>query len=95
MKFDSEEEETKSLVESGTYLSVKDKDAEISRYTQVAHLARKTKRITIRIAPFDLEQLQNRAIEDGVPYHTLITSIIHKFITGKLVDKSSVDLEKK
>ena len=48
---------------------------------------KKDKRVNIRISSKDLEALQTRAIEDGIPYQTLMSSILHRYITGRLVDK--------
>jgi len=49
----------------------------------------KDKRVNIRIASRDLEAIQARAIEDGIPYQTLMSSVLHKFVTGKLVEKKN------
>jgi predicted DNA binding CopG/RHH family protein len=42
--------------------------------------------ITINLSPFDLEKLEAKAIQEGISYQTLITSILHKYVTGKLVE---------
>jgi predicted DNA binding CopG/RHH family protein len=47
------------------------------------------KRITIRISSRDLEELQIKALEEGMPYQTLITSILHKYVSGRLTEESS------
>ena len=49
----------------------------------------KDKRITIRISSRDLEELQVKALEEGMPYQTLITSILHKYVSGRLIEGSS------
>jgi predicted DNA binding CopG/RHH family protein len=46
----------------------------------------KDKRITIRISSRDLEELQVKALEEGMPYQTLITSILHKYVSGRLIE---------
>jgi predicted DNA binding CopG/RHH family protein len=43
------------------------------------------KQVTILISSTDLEELQVKAIEEGIPYQTLITSILHKYISGRLI----------
>ena len=58
--------------------------AEIAKNT---HL--KNKRINIRLSEKILNELKAKSLEEGVPYQTLITSILHKYTTGKLVDKSN------
>jgi predicted DNA binding CopG/RHH family protein len=47
------------------------------------------KKITLRLSSLDLEELQAKAIEEGIPYQTLISSILHKYVTGRLVESSS------
>ena len=44
----------------------------------------KDQRMNIRIAQRDLEGLKTKALEEGMPYQTLVASILHKYITGKL-----------
>ena len=44
----------------------------------------KEKRISIRVFAKDLEKIKIIAEEEGLPYQTLITSILHKFLTGRL-----------
>lgn len=47
---------------------------------------RKDKRLNIRISERDLIELQKRAVNEGLPYQTYVSSIIHKFINGTLVE---------
>ena len=44
----------------------------------------KDKRINIRISGRDLESIQRRALEEGIPYQTLVSSIAHKYVSGSL-----------
>ena len=68
--------------------SVKNVKNEINKYREYArNTLRKDKRINIRITSNDLENVQVIAIEEGIPYQTLIASIIHKFVTGKFIEK--------
>lgn len=48
----------------------------------------KNKRVNIRISERDIIEIKKRAIEEGLPYQTLISSILHKYISGRLVTKS-------
>jgi len=50
---------------------------------------RKDKRINIRISSRDLESIQRRALEEGIPYQTLVSSILHKYVSGSF--KSTAD----
>jgi predicted DNA binding CopG/RHH family protein len=52
--------------------------------------ANKTKNINIRISAYDIEKIKQRSSEEGIPYQTLISSIIHRYITGKLMDEQAV-----
>jgi predicted DNA binding CopG/RHH family protein len=50
---------------------------------------RKDKRINIRISSRDLEALQRRAIEEGLPYQSLVPSVLHKYVSGGFKDISA------
>jgi len=50
---------------------------------------KKDKRLNIRISGRDLNELQRKAIIEGLPYQTYVSSIIHKFINGKLIEAKS------
>ena len=52
--------------------------------------ANEKKSISLRIKSHDLEQLKRRADAEGLPYQTLLSSIVHKFVTDQLVDKRSI-----
>ena len=45
--------------------------------------------MNIRIAKKDFDALKVKAIEEGIPYQTLVSSVIHKFLSGRLVEKHS------
>jgi predicted DNA binding CopG/RHH family protein len=50
----------------------------------------KTKNINIRINEMDLSSLKRNAEEEGIPYQTLIASVLHKYLSGRLVDEKHV-----
>lgn len=52
--------------------------------------SRKTKNINIRISEPDLTSLKKKAEEEGVPYQTLISSVLHKYITDWFVDEKEI-----
>src|SRR6266508_259766 len=63
---------------------------EIERYvSSAAATLSKDKRINIRLSSRDLEDLQMRAAEEGMPYQTLIASVLHKYASGRLIDTAS------
>ena len=49
---------------------------------------KKDRRINIRMTEHDFESIQRKAIQEGLPYQTLISSLIHKYITGKIIEKN-------
>jgi predicted DNA binding CopG/RHH family protein len=51
---------------------------------------RKTKNINIRISEQDLQDLRRNAEQEGMPYQTLISSVLHKYLSGRLVDELSI-----
>jgi predicted DNA binding CopG/RHH family protein len=87
LDLDSEEKEILESFEQGEWESVGDKTrlAQLRSYAK-ATLA-KDKRITLRLSSFDLDAIQAKAIEEGIPYQTLISSILHKYATGLLVER--------
>ncbi|PIV18474.1 MAG: antitoxin [Elusimicrobia bacterium CG03_land_8_20_14_0_80_50_18] len=64
---------------------VKSKFKSYSKYA--SETFRKDSRINIRISTKDLERLQTRALSEGLPYQTLISSILHKFVSARMVEK--------
>jgi len=50
----------------------------------------KTRNINIRISEYDLEKVKHKSAEEGIPYQTLISSVIHKYVSGKLIDENAV-----
>jgi len=90
-KLDSEEKEILNDYENDEYVEVSDMEKEIKKHTEYARATfLKNKRINIRISQRDLEYIQRRALEEGIPYQTLIASLIHRYISGKLVEKDKV-----
>jgi predicted DNA binding CopG/RHH family protein len=84
-----EDQELLEAFEAGEYTS----DLKDERRAQLAKLAgetiRKDKRINIRISSRDLEALQRRAIEEGLPYQSLVSSVLHKYVSGGFKDISA------
>lgn len=62
--------------------------AELQRLRAAARAtAIKDKRVNIRLSSVDLLDIQAKALEEGMPYQTLIASVLHKYVTGKLAEK--------
>ena len=88
IKLDKEEKDILDSYERGEWKSVKNLKKEIERHRGYARQTlRKDKRVNIRISSMVLDEIQTRAIEDGMPYQTLISSILHRFATGRLIEK--------
>lgn len=83
MKLDREEKRLLKSFEKGEWRSVKNVGVARRHYQQVAaETMRKDRRINIRLSQKDLEGIQAKAAREGIPYQTLITSLIHKFVVG-------------
>lgn len=90
MKLTKKEKELLESVERGEWKSVPDFEIEAKRYQEYAKATfRKDKRINIRISEKDLTNLQKKALQEGLPYQTLISSILHKYITGQFKEKAT------
>ena len=73
--------------ERGEWVPVKDlseRKRELIRYAR--NTLKKDKRLNIRISERDLNELQKKAVSEGLPYQTFVSSIIHKYVNGKLVE---------
>jgi predicted DNA binding CopG/RHH family protein len=90
MKLSEEEKKILESVEKEEWKSVKGAKEKVKKYREYARSTfRKDKRVNIRISEKDLIDIQKRAMEEGLPYQTLMSSILHKYVTGRLVDKNS------
>ncbi len=90
-QLDEEEREILASYERGEWVSVRDEAAAIARHQAVAaNTLRKDRRVNIRITSYDLAALQNIALEEGIPYQTLMSSILHKYVTGRFVERPRV-----
>ncbi|HFQ79915.1 MAG TPA: antitoxin [Desulfobacterales bacterium] len=86
--FTKEEKAFLESYERDEWQSVKNKKSEISRYQQIAKgTFKKDSRINIRMSSKDIHAMQLRALEEGIPYQTLITSVLHKYVSGRLGEK--------
>lgn len=84
-KLDQEEQEILAAFESGKVKRAKDAQKVQLRHMEYAEaLSRKDARINIRLPSKDLRGLQKRALSEGIPYQTLVASILHKYVEGRL-----------
>jgi predicted DNA binding CopG/RHH family protein len=85
---DDYELEILNAFEEGKLKSVASK-SELARIKAAARAtAIKDRRVNIRLSSSDLSDIQARALEEGIPYQTLIASVLHKYVTGRLAEKT-------
>lgn len=85
-KVSKEEQELLDAVETGQFESVLTESRRKELEAIADNTSKKDKRINIRISNRDLTAIQSRALREGVPYQTFVSSIIHKYISGSLKD---------
>lgn len=86
-KLTKEEKEILESFDRAEWVPVADlpkRKKELAEYAR--NTLRKDKRLNIRISERDLIELQRKAVKEGLPYQTYLSSIIHKFINGTLVE---------
>ncbi|MCG2777464.1 MAG: hypothetical protein L6406_17475 [Desulfobacterales bacterium] len=82
----NEEKEIENNIDSLVSVSGKKRE----RIESILAKAKKNKAISLRIAEYDLEKLKEKAASDGIPYQTLINTVLHKYITNQLLEKNEV-----
>lgn len=85
---DNEEREIIESLEKGEFKSVENlEEAKEEAISAARNTLKKDKRINLRLSQKDYHQIQIKAIEEGIPYQTLISSLIHKYLNGNLILK--------
>jgi predicted DNA binding CopG/RHH family protein len=88
-KLNKEEREILESYEKDEWVSIS-KPTNIEKYKAAAKATfKKDKRVNIRISELDLELLQERALIEGLPYQTLMSSVLHKYVTGRFAEKNA------
>lgn len=88
-RLDKEEREILRAFDRGELKSIPEKEAELKKHREyAAAIFKADQRIYIRLSTKDLTALQKRALSEGVPYQTLIASILHKYVEGQLQEKT-------
>jgi predicted DNA binding CopG/RHH family protein len=86
--FDKEEKDILESYERGEWRPINNPKTEIKKLREYArNTLQKDKRINIRMSSKDLDQVQVIAAQEGIPYQTMISSIIHKYVSGYLIEK--------
>jgi len=90
IRLDKEELDILESVEAGEWLPVDDLEARKEEYQKIARATfRKDSRVNIRLPKRDVTAIKVKAMEEGIPYQTMMASILHKYVTGRLVEKQS------
>ena len=86
---DQEEKDLMESIERDEWQPVKNFDQEKEKAIAAArNTLKKDKRINLRLSQKDYHQIRIKAIEEGIPYQTLISSLVHKYLNGSLTPKS-------
>ncbi|MBL8429089.1 MAG: hypothetical protein JNJ95_04250 [Dechloromonas sp.] len=89
-KLDAFEEDLLVSYENGEFKSTSPSRTELTKFKAAATATFiKDRRINIRLSSPDLMDIQARALEEGIPYQTFIASVLHKYASGRLVEKTS------
>jgi predicted DNA binding CopG/RHH family protein len=89
-KLDAFEQDILTDYEQGELKSTSPSKANLAKFKAAASATfLKEKRVNIRLSTPDLMDIQARALEEGLPYQTLIASVLHKFVSGRLVESTS------
>ena len=86
---DDEEKQLIKDIDNDVFVPVPNQKEEIKRYVSyfknyVKNMPKKNKRIALRVANEDLEKIQEKAITSGIPYQTLISSLIRQYANGRI-----------
>ena len=91
---DNDELEILNAYDKGKLKSVATK-GELAKFKAAARAtAIKDRRVNIRLSSGDLSDIQVKALEEGVPYQTLIASVLHKYVTGRLSERPDLVVKK-
>jgi hypothetical protein len=89
-RLDRFERDVLSAYEKGVLVSAHPTKAQLDAFREAARTTFiKNRRVNIRLSAADLLDIQARAYEEGVPYQTLIASVLHKYVSGRLQEKRS------
>ncbi len=87
-QLDEEEQEILEAYERGELKRVADPEKEFELAKLAArNTLKKSRRVTLRVTEHDFNVAHIRAMEEGMPYQTLLSSVIHKYLSGRLVEK--------
>ena len=89
-KMDREEKDILDAFEKGKLKKSKNASKEIEKHRKVAEATfKKDARINSRLSYKDLRSLKAKALREGIPYQTLVSSVLHKYVDGQFVEKTA------
>ena len=87
-KLNAEEKAILTAFESGKLKSLPNLASEKKRIQNIAKAhGIKNRRVSLRMTDWDFTKIQEEALKEGLPYQSLLSSIIHKYLTGQLSDR--------
>ena len=88
-KYSDYEKDMLESYENDEWQSSPDLKSDKKKYSQIArNTILKNKRINIRISERDLTKLKSKSVDEGMPYQTLVSSILHKYVSGKIIEQN-------
>lgn len=88
---DAEEKDLLRSLENDEWQTVENLQEEIERSQKIAKATmKKNERMNIRMTKRDMDALKIKALEEGMPYQTLVSSVLHKYLAGNLVEKEQI-----
>lgn len=88
LNLDNKEKELLESYDKGEWEKISEHENELKKFQKLASDSlKKDKRINIRITHRDLTEIKRKAVHEGIPYQTLVSSILHKYINGRFVEK--------
>lgn len=93
-KLSAEEKRLEAEIERGEWTSVPGKELRKlgSEMAEAARAQSKEARVNLRLNYEDVESIRHKAKQEGIPYQTLIGSVLHKYATDQLFDEKAVEL---
>ena len=92
-KLSAEEKRMEAEIENGDW--TRDADKEINRIrsemVDAAQNRSKDARVNLRLNPDDVEKIRAKADREGIPYQTLIGSVLHKYATDQLIEEKAIE----
>jgi predicted DNA binding CopG/RHH family protein len=77
-------------IEKNAHLSRPVSESERKRIEALIAQSRKKRNVNIRISEQDLYELRMKASDEGIPYQTLISSVLHKYVSNRLVEEEDI-----